>query len=105
LFVAIPGEKADGHDFIGEAFKRGASFALTQKETNASFRTFDLRAVSSADSYLGQDLTPPLCLRVDNTITALQQIARFWRRKLDLRVIVLRAVSANQPPRRSLRKF
>ena len=27
LFVAIPGEKADGHDFIGEAFKRGASFA------------------------------------------------------------------------------
>ena len=87
LFVAIPGEKVDGHDFIGEAFKRGASFALTQKETGASFRTLDLRTVSSADSYLGQDLTPPLCLRVDNTITALQQIARFWRRKLDLRVI------------------
>ncbi len=87
LFVAIPGEKVDGHDFIGEAFKRGASFALTQKEVDASFRTFDLRVVSSADSYLGQDLTPPLCLRVDNTITALQQIARFWRRKLDLRVI------------------
>jgi UDP-N-acetylmuramoyl-tripeptide--D-alanyl-D-alanine ligase len=29
----------------------------------------------------------PLCLRVDNTISALQQIARFWRRKLDLRVV------------------
>ena len=27
LFVAIPGENADGHDFIGEAFRRGASFA------------------------------------------------------------------------------
>jgi UDP-N-acetylmuramoyl-tripeptide--D-alanyl-D-alanine ligase len=24
---------------------------------------------------------------VDNTISALQQIARFWRRKLDLRVV------------------
>ena len=87
LFVAIPGEKVDGHDFIDEAFKRGASFALIQKDINASFRTLDLRAVSSAESYLGYDLTPPLCLRVDNTVTALQQIARFWRRKLDLRVI------------------
>jgi UDP-N-acetylmuramoyl-tripeptide--D-alanyl-D-alanine ligase len=26
-------------------------------------------------------------VRVDNTISALQQIARFWRRKLDLRVV------------------
>jgi UDP-N-acetylmuramoyl-tripeptide--D-alanyl-D-alanine ligase len=89
MFVAIPGERVDGHDFIGEAFKRGASFALIQRDAvaDASFRTFDLRTVTSADSYTGQDLTTPLCLRVDNTITALQQIARFWRRKLDLRVI------------------
>jgi len=28
-----------------------------------------------------------MCLRVENTVTALQQIARYWRRKLDLRVI------------------
>ena len=27
LFVAIPGEQTDGHNFISEAFKRGASFA------------------------------------------------------------------------------
>ena len=35
LFVAIPGEKVDGHDFIADAFKRGASFALIQKEINS----------------------------------------------------------------------
>lgn len=87
MFVAIPGEKADGHDFVGEAFKRGASFALIQREVDVSFRTLDLRSVSSADSFPGFDLSSPLCLRVENTITALQQIARFWRRKLDLRVI------------------
>lgn len=88
LFVAIPGEKADGHDFIGEAFKRGASFALTQRDAGAgaSFRTFDLRA-ATPDSVAAQDYSVPLCLRVENTITALQQIARFWRRKLNLRVI------------------
>jgi UDP-N-acetylmuramoyl-tripeptide--D-alanyl-D-alanine ligase len=85
LFVAIPGENVDGHDFIADAFKRGASFALTQKEMPASFRTLDLRAGLSAESSL--DLSAPLCLRVDNTIAALQQIARFWRRKLNLRVI------------------
>src|SRR5215211_5438349 len=34
-----------------------------------------------------EDLVPPLCLRVENTIAALQQIARYWRRKLDLRLI------------------
>jgi UDP-N-acetylmuramoyl-tripeptide--D-alanyl-D-alanine ligase len=87
LFVAIPGESVDGHNFIGEAFKRGASFALIQRDVDASFRTFDLRTVTSADSYLGVDLVAPLCLRVDNTVVALQQIARFWRRRLDLRVI------------------
>jgi UDP-N-acetylmuramoyl-tripeptide--D-alanyl-D-alanine ligase len=87
LFVAIPGEKTDGHDFVGEAFRRGASFALIQRDVDASFRTLDLRAVSSADSFLGVDSTTPLCLRVDSTVAALQQIARFWRRKLDLRVI------------------
>jgi UDP-N-acetylmuramoyl-tripeptide--D-alanyl-D-alanine ligase len=87
MFVAIPGEHADGHDFVGDAFKRGASFALIQRDVDASFRTFDLRTVTSADSFTRQDLTTPLCLRVENTTTALQQIARFWRRKLDLRVI------------------
>ena len=85
MFVATYGERVDGHDFIADAFKRGASFALIQKEISASFRTLDLRNGLSKDSPL--DLTLPICLRVDNTISALQQIARFWRRKLDLRVI------------------
>ncbi|MBI3738722.1 MAG: UDP-N-acetylmuramoylalanyl-D-glutamate--2,6-diaminopimelate ligase, partial [Chloroflexi bacterium] len=85
LFVAIPGERVDGHDFLDDAFKRGASFALIQRDVNASFRTLDLRGGLSAES--NPDLTPPLCLRVDNTTAALQQVARWWRRKLDLRVI------------------
>ncbi|CAG0977514.1 UDP-N-acetylmuramoyl-tripeptide--D-alanyl-D-alanine ligase [Anaerolineales bacterium] len=84
LFVAIPGEKVDGHDFIAEAFKRGASFALTQKET-PGYRTLDLRDGLTTESPF--DLSLPLCLRVDNTTSALQQIARFWRRRLNLRVV------------------
>jgi len=86
LFVAIPGEKVDGHDYLDDAFKRGASFALIQRDLDASYPVLDLRGGLSADSPLR--LEAPLCLRVDNTISALQQIARFWRRQLkDLRVI------------------
>lgn len=89
LFVAIPGEKVDGHDFIAEAFRRGASFALVQRDVAAdnSFRTLDLRAVTSIEAMPRESLVPPLCLRVENTVAALQKIARYWRRKLDLRVI------------------
>jgi len=85
LFVATPGEKVDGHDYLTDAFKRGASFALIQRDVDASFPTLDLRNGLSATSPLTFD--SPLCLRVDNAVSALQQIARFWRRKLNLRVI------------------
>ena len=87
MFVAIPGEQVDGHDFLGDAFKRGASFALIQRDVDASFRTLDLRSLSAAESFTGHDFTTPLCLRVENTLAALQKIARYWRRKLDLRVV------------------
>lgn len=104
LFVAVPGERVDGHDFLAEAFRRGASFALIQRDVDASFRVLDLRSLAtfgrpgqaepggpeSKALLVGQaaiDLAAPLCLRVENTLVALQQIARFWRRKLDVRVI------------------
>lgn len=86
LFVAIPGENADGHDFLPDAFRRGASFALIQRDADASYRTLDLRGGLVVDPAL--TFEPPLLLRVDNTLSALQQIARFWRRRLpDLRVV------------------
>src|SRR5512138_2714346 len=68
LFVAIPGEKTDGHDCIADAFRKGASFALIQKDAgaDASFRTLDLRSVSSTDAFPHDALLPPLYLRVDN---------------------------------------
>src|SRR5690349_3415740 len=87
LFVAIPGENADGHDFIAEAFRRGASFALIQRDVSTSVRMLDLRAILANATLPRDALVAPLCLRVENTVTALQQIARYWRRKLDLRVV------------------
>ena len=101
LFVALPGERVDGHDFVEDAFQRGASFALIQHEINGSYPTVRLspREMSQEDkssvtSPQPSEETPalpgietPLCLLVENTLLALQQIARFWRSKLDLRVV------------------
>lgn len=85
LFVAIPGERADGHDFVAEAFKRGASFALIQREVGGEYPTLDLRSGFEEASLA--DLTSPLSIRVDDSLAALQQTARFWRSRLDVRVI------------------
>src|SRR5512141_1618450 len=70
LFVAIPGEKTDGHDYINEAFKRGASFALIQRDAgaDAAVPTLDLRTITSVESFPREELRQPLCLRVDNTV-------------------------------------
>ncbi len=43
LFVALPGERLDGHDFVPQAFERGASLALMQKELPGRFPVLDLR--------------------------------------------------------------
>jgi UDP-N-acetylmuramoyl-tripeptide--D-alanyl-D-alanine ligase len=85
LFVAIPGERVDGHDFVADAFQRGASFALIQREIGGAYPTVDLRRVPPPESF--DSLDSPLCLLVENSLAALQTVARFWRRKLDLRVV------------------
>jgi len=57
LFVAIRGEHVDGHDFVAQAFQRGAAFALIQRDVDDSLRTVDLRGGLSAQSKA--DLTAP----------------------------------------------
>ncbi len=84
LFIAIPGENVDGHAYVGAAFEKGAKFALIEHEINGDFNVIDLRTATTEDV---DGLDAPLCLLVENTISALQKIATFWRNKLDLRVI------------------
>ncbi|MEA3351262.1 MAG: UDP-N-acetylmuramoyl-tripeptide--D-alanyl-D-alanine ligase [Chloroflexota bacterium] len=85
LFIAVPGESVDGHDYVEDAFSRGASFAIVECEIPAGIPLLDLREDSVFDSESSPQV--PCALRVENSITALQQIARFWRRQIDVRVI------------------
>ncbi len=38
MFVALRGEKADGHEFIGQAIEKGASVIVTEREEKNSAR-------------------------------------------------------------------
>jgi UDP-N-acetylmuramoyl-tripeptide--D-alanyl-D-alanine ligase len=85
LFVALEGERTDGHQFVGSAFQHGANIALIQKDLSETYPVVDLRPgnFSAADSFpIGS-----FCLRVEDSLKALQAIARFWRRKMNIRVI------------------
>jgi UDP-N-acetylmuramoyl-tripeptide--D-alanyl-D-alanine ligase len=86
IFVALPGERVDGHDFVQEAFNRGATVALISHEISSEYPHLDLRKGWKADQTLSVGEFP-ICLIVDDSLSAMQKIARFWRRRLDLVVI------------------
>jgi UDP-N-acetylmuramoyl-tripeptide--D-alanyl-D-alanine ligase len=85
LFVALPGERVDGHDFIEKAFERGAQVALVQRDLSDRFTTIDLRQQNLPQGFSTPD--EPFCLLVDNTLEALQKIAGFWRSQKNVHVI------------------
>ena len=85
LFVALSGEQQDGHQFVNEAFKKGAQAVLIQKEIKSNYLIIDIR-----EGKLPVDLPPfdqPIAILVENCLVALQKIAAFWRQKLNIRVI------------------
>jgi UDP-N-acetylmuramoyl-tripeptide--D-alanyl-D-alanine ligase len=85
LFVAIPGERVDGHDYVRQAFQAGAVVAFIEHEIDLPATLLDVRP----GHYRGLkgSVETPVCVLVGNTVQALQQVAAFWRRKLSLRVI------------------
>ena len=92
LFIAMPGEHSDGHEYLSDAFQRGAYLAFVQRDQSAKYHQLDLRKSLGAEDFaafiqeVGKET--PICLRVEDSLQALQQVARFWRRKFnDLRVI------------------
>jgi UDP-N-acetylmuramoyl-tripeptide--D-alanyl-D-alanine ligase len=84
LFVALKGDRVDGHDFVGEAFEKGALLALVERPPGGDFPVLDLRPSPKLDAAAP---VLPICILVENSLEALQAVAHFWRRKLDLRVI------------------
>ena len=76
VFFALKGENTDGHDYVADAFARGAIAAFIEREVEGCAATVDL-----SDPVAAQRSTPlqtPICFRVDSTVLALQEVARQW---------------------------
>ena len=73
LFIALKGEKFDGADFVQDAVKKGATGIMIREDC-------------PHEKTAG--LTVPV-LKVPDTLTAYQQIARVWRDKFSLPVIAI----------------
>jgi UDP-N-acetylmuramoyl-tripeptide--D-alanyl-D-alanine ligase len=84
LFLCLRGEHFDGHRFLAEAAAAGASGFVIQKDVpEALFETQDKRPV----------------ILVEDTLRALGEIARFWRRKLNVPVIAVTGSSGKTTTR------
>lgn len=69
-YLALSGEKFDGHDFLGEAFAAGAIGAIVAERTHYSISNPNF----------------PLVV-VGDTLIALHALARNWRRRISPKVI------------------
>jgi len=75
LFVALKGDRYDGHDFIAQAVQRRAAGALVQKS-----------GLRIEDRGLSDRL--PLLI-VDDTRKSLGTLAAYWRNKFDMPLVAL----------------
>jgi UDP-N-acetylmuramoyl-tripeptide--D-alanyl-D-alanine ligase len=84
LFVALKGEHADGHDYVADAFSRGAVAAIVERDVAPPGLTLDLTGPAPT---LPSAWSLPLVLKTADSLQALQRLATFWRRQHSVRVI------------------
>lgn len=82
LFVALPGQNADGHAFVGRAFAAGAMAAIVDREVEADCLTIDCQ-----NPQWPVNFNRPICLKVDKSVAALQKLAAYWRSQFSAQVI------------------
>jgi len=85
LFVALKGEQQDGHNYVNDAIRKGAQAVLIEKYVETEIQIIDLRNGKFPEISPQFDL--PLALLVEDTLKALQKIATFWRKKLNIQVV------------------
>ena len=77
LFVALPGERTDGHAFVADAIARGAAAILVSRSADG-LDGLDGRDFDAADVTV---------IRVADTLPAFQRIAAAWRTRFDPLVV------------------
>lgn len=86
LFVALPGERVDGHDYVAQAFANGARAALVSQPIVGNHLTLDLRG-GQLQTPISANWPAKVCLLVDNTLAAMHTAAKAWRNQFGVRVV------------------
>ncbi len=81
VFVALRGERTDGHAFVGDALRRGAAAAIVRRDTPLPVDAPACARVRADHLPLDAAMTQPLLIEVEDPLTALQSLAAFWRIK------------------------
>lgn len=76
LFVALRGERFDGHDFLSDAVLRGAAAVLVDHNVTAAALTLVQRRGAGV-------------LRVPDTLAALSELAHGWRQRFAIPVVAV----------------
>ena len=66
LFVAIKGERSDGHDYIGQCFEKGAACVISEKELPGETHSY---------------------IQVQSSLQALKELALLYRNNLSVKVV------------------
>jgi len=87
LFVALQGERVDGHSFVAEAFSNGACAALVE-EVPDGLHVPAINLTEDGEAAIAAwDGSLPVCLIVADSLDALQEAARYWRDQFDVKVV------------------
>jgi UDP-N-acetylmuramoyl-tripeptide--D-alanyl-D-alanine ligase len=88
LFVALLGERVDGHDYIADAFQRGAVAALVERKVDGVCSAVIDLTGGAGQSSVHWDGELPVCILVEDSVAAMQRAAAKWRAQFDdLKVI------------------
>jgi UDP-N-acetylmuramoyl-tripeptide--D-alanyl-D-alanine ligase len=85
LFIALPGEHVDGHDYVADALEHGAAAVLVERDVDVEADVIDFR--QDVREQFSTAISTPVVLRVEDSLLGLQRTAAFWRGKLSLRVV------------------
>jgi UDP-N-acetylmuramoyl-tripeptide--D-alanyl-D-alanine ligase len=84
LFIALKGERFDGHRFVATALRRGAVGAVVQEPV-----AIGPLAARSRGRARGRGLSAPLLLRVSDTLAAFQQLASYHRSRFQIPLVAV----------------
>jgi len=85
IFFALKGERFDGHDFLQEAIEKGAKAAVVSKKKKFAAKI--------------------AIIRVSHTLTALQELAKFYRQKFNPVVVGITGSNGKTTTKDMLKAF